>query len=54
MHENHDFVAPVNIFIPFTHALFSWAAQHSTVCLDIRKLLSWEPLGDHVCPYRLG
>ena len=34
MRENRDFVAPVNILTPLTHALFSWAARHTTVCLD--------------------
>ena len=35
MHENRDFVVPVNILTPFAHALFSWAARHTTECLDI-------------------
>ena len=34
MRENLDFVVPVNILTPFAHAPFSWAAQHTTVCLD--------------------
>ena len=34
MRENSDFVVPVNILTPFVHAPFSWAAQHTTVCLD--------------------
>ena len=33
MHENCDFIIPVNILTPFAHTPFSWAAQH-TVCLD--------------------
>ena len=35
MHENHDFVVPVNILTPFVRALFSWDARHTTGCLDI-------------------
>ena len=34
MHENHDFVVPVNILTPFVRPPFSWAARHTTVCLD--------------------
>ena len=34
MRENRDFVVPVNILTTFAHALFSWAARHTTVCLD--------------------
>ena len=34
MRENHDFVVPVNILTSFAHTPFSWAAQHTTVCLD--------------------
>ena len=34
MRENR-FVAPVNILTPFAHAPFSWAARHTTVCLDL-------------------
>ena len=34
MHENRDFVVPVNILTPFAHAPFSRAARHTTVCLD--------------------
>jgi len=34
MRENRDFVVPVNIFTTFAHAPFSWAARHTTVCLD--------------------
>jgi len=34
MHENRDFVVPVNILTPFAHAPFSWAARHTTVCLN--------------------
>ena len=36
MRENHDFVVPVNILTTFAHAPFSWAARHTTVCLDVR------------------
>ena len=36
MRENRDFVVPVNILTPFARAPFSWAARHTTVCLDIR------------------
>ena len=34
MHENHDFVVPVNILTPFTSPTFSWATHHTKVCLD--------------------
>ena len=34
MRENRDFVVPVNILTPFARASFSWAARHTTVCLD--------------------
>ena len=34
MHENRDFVAPVNILTPFACVPFSWAARHTTMCLD--------------------
>jgi len=34
MRENRDFVVPVNILTPFAHTPFSWAARHTTVCLD--------------------
>ena len=33
MHENRDFVVPVNILTPFAHVPFSWAAGHTDVCL---------------------
>ena len=36
MRENQDFVVPVNILTLFARAPFSWAARHTTVCLDIR------------------
>ena len=35
MRENRDFVVPVNILTTFAHAPFSWAARHTTVCLDL-------------------
>ena len=37
MHENRDLVVPVNIHVlpPFVCTPFSWAAQHTTVCLDV-------------------
>ena len=35
MRENRYFVVPVNILTPFARAPFSWAARHTTVCLDI-------------------
>ena len=38
MHKNQDFVVAVNILILFAHALFSWAARHTTVCLDSAKI----------------
>ena len=34
MCENQDFVVPVNILTPFAQAPFSWAARHTTGCLD--------------------
>ena len=34
MRENRDFVVPVNILTTFACAPFSWAARHTTVCLD--------------------
>ena len=34
MRENRDFVVPVNILTTFARAPFSWAARHTTVCLD--------------------
>jgi len=34
MRENRDFVVPVNILTTFAHGPFSWAARHTTVCLD--------------------
>jgi len=36
--ENCDFVVLVNILTPIAHALFSWAALQTTVCLDMLKL----------------
>ena len=36
MRENRDFVVPVNILTTFAHAPFSWAARHTTVCLDLK------------------
>jgi len=33
--ENCDFVVSVNILTPVVCAPFSWAAQHTVVCLDI-------------------
>ena len=40
MCENHDFVVPVNLLTLFARALFSWAARHTTVCLDL--VLVWK------------
>jgi len=34
MRENRDFVVPVNILTTFARAPFSWAARHTTMCLD--------------------
>ena len=34
MRENRDFVVPVNILTTFARPPFSWAARHTTVCLD--------------------
>ena len=39
MQEIRDFVAPVSILTLCAHMLFSWAAQHATVCLDLLQLL---------------
>ena len=39
MRENRDFVVPVNILTTFAHAPFSWAARHTTVCLDLTGLI---------------
>ena len=36
MRENRDFVVPVNILTTFARAPFSWAARHTTVCLDMK------------------
>ena len=38
MHENCDFVVPVNILTPFAHALFSWALRQTTVRLDMSHI----------------
>ena len=37
MRENRNFVVPVNILTSFAHAPFSWATQHTTMCLDMSK-----------------
>jgi len=37
MRENHDFVVPVYILTWFVHALFSWGARHTTVCLNLTR-----------------
>ena len=34
MREYCNFVVPVNMLTLFVHALFSWATQHTTMCLD--------------------
>jgi len=34
MHKNCDFVVPVNVLTLFACGPFSWATQHTTVCLD--------------------
>jgi len=39
MRENRDFVVPVNILTPFARTPFSWAARHTTVCLDYYKCI---------------
>ena len=36
MRENRDLVIPVNILTYFARAPSSWAARHTTVCLDDR------------------
>ena len=38
------YVVSVNILPPFVRALFCWAAQHTTVCIDILTLFG------HVTP----
>jgi len=40
MRENRDFVVPVNMLTLFVHAPFSWAARHTTVCLDTQHCRS--------------
>ena len=40
MRENRDFVVPVNILTPFACAPFSWAARHTTACLDLNHASS--------------
>ena len=37
MCEYHNFAVPVNILTPFAHAPFSRAAQHTTMCLYMKK-----------------
>ena len=44
MRENRDFVVPVNILTTFAHAPFSWAARHTTVCLDMQTLYFMIPI----------
>ena len=39
MGENHEFVVPVNVLTQFARAPFSWAARHTTVCLDYRPIV---------------
>jgi len=39
MHENREFVVPINILTPFARTPFSWAARHTTVCLDFSNEL---------------
>ena len=46
MREDSDFVVPVNILTPFARAPFSWAARHTTVCLD--KLHKTRTIFSHV------
>ena len=43
MHENCEFVVPVNILTLFVRTLFSEAARHTTVCLDSYRVFitSW-------------
>jgi len=40
MCENCNFVVPVNIVTPFANAPFSWAARHTTICLDHKSMLT--------------
>ena len=35
MRDNRNFVVPVNILTPVCARPFSWAARHTTVCLDM-------------------
>ena len=37
IHENCDFVVPVNILTTFARALFSRATRHTTVCLIAKR-----------------
>ena len=39
MRENCNFVVPISILTLFVLTLFSWAARHTTVCLDNVKVL---------------
>ena len=38
VHENRNFAALVYIWTLFVRGLFSWAAQHTTMCLDNIKI----------------
>ena len=53
MRENRDFVVPVNILTPFAHAPFSWAARHTTVCLDFKLHVCPCSIGNRVCMFKL-
>ena len=37
MCKDYDFVVPVNILTLFARTPLSWAARHTTVCLDTMK-----------------
>ena len=51
MRENRDFVVPVNILTTFAHAPFSWAARHTTVCLDYADYRSTSACSLLYCTY---
>jgi len=48
MHENCDFVVPVNILTPFARAPFSWATRHTTVCFDLIKCSNGNLVEDYL------
>ena len=53
MRENRDFVVPVNILTTFAHAPFSWAARHTTVCLDgLLQVYCMNKISNNINTYR--